>query len=217
MCNFFHLPIIILLGCILILIFIFLLQYTTKSFIEFIPNYNKSPIINLQPQINNNNYIKQINDLKQKLSIEENKNKNLEKENKSLKDKINKLNNEIITYKNQINILQNSLNQKDLELKNINIHNNNNIITSIKPGEKILGVNFVSIGSQEISNYNLVCKNTDLFVRLEERLYQDFPQFKDYDTYFKVNTKIIKRFKTLDENHIKSNDVINIFKIEDDN
>ena len=80
-----------------------------------------------------------------------------------------------------------------------------------------MAVNFVSIGSQEISNYNIVCKNTDLFVRLEERLYQDFPQFKDYDTYFKVNTKIIKRFKTLDENHIKSNDVINVFKIEDDN
>ena len=133
-----------------------------------------------------------------------------------IKDKINKLNDEINTYKNQINILQNNLNQKDLELKNINIPNDN-IITSIKPGEKIFSVNFVSIGNQEIGNYSLVCKNTDLFVRLEERLYQEFPQFKDYDTYFKVNTKIIKRFKTLDENHIKSNDVINVFRIEDDN
>ena len=85
---------------------------------------------------------------------------------------------------------------------------NKNKITSILPGEKILGVNFVSMGIQAISNYNLVCKKTDLFVRLEERLYEDFPQFKEYETYFEVKTKRIKRFKTLKENNIKSGSII---------
>ena len=96
---------------------------------------------------------------------------------------------------------------------------NNNIInykiTSIKPGEEILAVNFVSNGRQDIGHYNLICKNTDLFVRLEERLYNDFPDFKNYETYFEINTRRIKRFKTMDENHIKSNDIINIFRIEE--
>ena len=32
-------------------------------------------------------------------------------------------------------------------------------------------------------------KNTDLFVRLEEKLYDDFPEFKNYETYFEVKTK----------------------------
>ena len=91
---------------------------------------------------------------------------------------------------------------------------NKNKITSILPGEEILGVNFVSMGIQGISNYKLVCKNTDLFVRLEERLYGDFPQFKEYETYFEVKTRRIKRFKTLKENNIKSNDVINVFIID---
>ena len=77
-----------------------------------------------------------------------------------------------------------------------------------------MAVNFVSMGNQDIGHYNLICKNVDLFVRLEERLYKDFPQFKEYETYFEVKTKRIKRFKTLKENQIKTNDIINIFIID---
>ena len=74
-----------------------------------------------------------------------------------------------------------------------------------------MALNFVSMGNQDIMNYNLICKNIDLFIRLEERLYEDFPQFKEYETYFEVKTRRIKRFKTLKENNIKTNDVINVF------
>ena len=70
------------------------------------------------------------------------------------------------------------------------------------------------MGTQDIMNYSLICKNTELFVRLEERLYEDFPQFKNYETFFEVNTRRIKRFKTLDENNIKSKDLINIFTVD---
>ena len=87
-------------------------------------------------------------------------------------------------------------------------------ITSINPGEKIMTVNFVSMGVNDIGHYSLVCKNIDLFVRLEERLYKDFPQLKEYETYFEANTKRIKRFKTLEDNTIKNNDVINVFIID---
>ena len=105
-------------------------------------------------------------------------------------------------------LLQNEL------LKYKNNFNNNQInysITSIKPGEKIMSINFVSMGIQDIGHYSLACKNTDLFVRLEEQLNNDFPQLKNHETYFMVNAKRIKRFKTLDENKIKNKDIINIF------
>ena len=101
-----------------------------------------------------------------------------------------------------------------MEIQNYISQNNNkdkNKITSINPGEKILVVNFVGMGVNDIGHYNLVCKNTDLFVRLEERLYEDFPQFKEYETYFEVNSKRIKRFKTLKDNKIKTNDIIDVF------
>ena len=110
------------------------------------------------------------------------------------------------------------MNKKNNEIQQLLIKNNNTKdkykITSINPGEEIIGLNFVSMGNQDIMNYNLVCKNVDLFVRLEERLYEDFPQFKEYETYFEVNGKRIKRFKTIEQNKIKTNDVINIFTID---
>ena len=113
---------------------------------------------------------------------------------------------------NQIQLLQNEL----LKYKsNNNFYNqSNNTINILKPGEKIMAINFVSQGNQFVSNYNIICKNTDLFVKLEEKLNNDFPQLKDYQTVFEVNTRKIKRFKTLDENNIKSNDIINIFTFD---
>ena len=120
--------------------------------------------------------------------------------------------------KNKIKLLENELNKKNNEIQQL-LGNNKNIqgkykITSINPGEEIIELNFVSMGSNDIGPYNLVCKNIDLFVRLEERLYEDFPQFKEYETYFEVKGKRIKRFKTLEQNNIKTNDIINIFTID---
>ena len=81
----------------------------------------------------------------------------------------------------------------------------------LKPGEKIMSINFVSAGIQDIANYSITCKNTDIFVRLEEKLNNDFPQLKEHETYFESQGRRLKRFKTLEENNINSNDVINIF------
>jgi hypothetical protein len=49
---------------------------------------------------------------------------------------------------------------------------------------------------------------------LEEKLYQDYPKFKNYETFFEVRTKRIKRFKTNEENDIRSGDVISVFRID---
>ena len=128
-----------------------------------------------------------------------------------MKNNINNLNTQINNYVKQIQSLKNEINKYSSYLNNNQI---NNTITSIKPGEKIMAVNFVSMGFNDIGHYCLPCKNTDLFVRLEEKLNNDFPELKNHETYFTVNTRKIKRFKTLEENKIKSNDIINIFIIE---
>ena len=60
----------------------------------------------------------------------------------------------------------------------------------------------------------MACKTSDLFVRLEERLYQDFPKFRNVETFFMVNVNRILRFKTLEENGIKNNDIISLFTTE---
>ena len=104
--------------------------------------------------------------------------------------------------------------EENKQLKDKLVKNLDKNITSINPGEKIMTINFVSMGITDIVNYALSCKNTDLFVRLEEKLYKDFPKFKEYETSFEVNARKINRFKTLDENEIKNKDVINVFIVD---
>ena len=185
---------------------------------------NNSSNHNLNPQKNNfnqNYYESQINELKEQLTKEKNKNSILMNENAKLNEMINNMNSNQLFLNNKISFLENELNKKNMEIQNylnnmnnINNYNINDLVTSINPGEKIITVNFVSNGFQDIVNYSIPCKNTSLFIRLEEKLNNDFPQLKNHETFFVVNTRRIKRFQTLEENQIKSNDVISIFTID---
>ena len=51
---------------------------------------------------------------------------------------------------------------KNIEIQNLSSQINNQKdyydISSMRTGDKIIGVNFVSMGSNDIGHYNLVCK-----------------------------------------------------------
>ena len=104
-----------------------------------------------------------------------------------------------------INIKNNEIN--DLKSKLID----EDSISFIKPGEKIIAVYFTST-TQEIQ-FPIACKNTDIIARLEEKLYNEYPKYKEYNTYLTVNGNIIKRFKSIDENGIKNGNsiIVNIY------
>ena len=169
-----------------------------------------------------NNYESEIKKLRDELNIEKNNNKALKIENKKLNDIINSLKTQNIDLTNKIKVLESQLNKLILELQNYKSNNNlkisnsyfNDLILPALPGEKIMTLIFNSQGIQYVCNYGLACKNTNLFVRLEEILNNNFPELKKHDTYFMVNTRRIKRFLTLEENKIKNNDMINIFLID---
>ena len=93
----------------------------------------------------------------------------------------------------------------------LNYLSENNQAISFKPEDKVISVLFMTQGNQDIINYSMPCKTKDLFVRLEERLYQDFPKYRNVETFFMVNANRILRFKTLEENKIKSNDIISLY------
>ena len=84
----------------------------------------------------------------------------------------------------------------------INNNNSDDLINIINPGEKILSALFIST-DQKIT-YAIPCKNTTPFVRIEEKLYEEYPEYKETDNHFLHNGSVIKRFKTVEENHIKS-------------
>ena len=161
----------------------------------------------MEDKINNlNNTIRQLKqentNIMKKYEEANNKIKQLTLENNNLKDKINQLE-KIINDKNK------EIQDNIFKINNLSGNNNNQII--FNPGDKILAVLFMSQGNQDIVNYTIPCKSTDLFVRLEERLYNDYPKYRNYETIFMVNTRRILRFKTLEENKIKSGDIISLF------
>ena len=170
--------------------------------------------MSFSPQVNNNLfYESQINELKRQLNEERNKNQILNQKINELNIYINNYQTNINNYENKIKMLEKEI-QKYKSNYNYFYNTTNSSINILKPGEKVIAINFVSMGNQEVGHYCQVCKNTDTFIRLEEKLNNDFPKLKDYETYFEVNGRRIKRFKTLDENKINHNDIINIFLID---
>ena len=174
----------------------------------------------------------EITELKRLLLDERKLSKKLTKENQDLNVIINKLkkeNNEIKKLlekdtvnqlKEKIKFLENEIIKKNNEiqkyisqLKNINEKNNENI--SVKPEENNFCLLFNTQDNQDIINYEIQCKSTELFVRLEERLYNEFPKYKNYETFFKDKNRKILRFKTLEENKINNNDIISLFYNEE--
>ena len=104
-------------------------------------------------------YINQIEDLKKQLTEEKEINNKLKAENKRLEKIINKkrenmddnkrLEKEISNLKENMRQLENELNQKNKAIQNYileinDLKENKNQITSIKPGEKIFSVLFIT-------------------------------------------------------------------------
>ena len=197
--------------------FYLLLYFSSKTFIDFIPKQNKNDnsnkILNESNLNKTNNINNNYNELEKQLIEEKNK-------NKKLNEKIKQLEKELYDERKMNQILKNKINssninelQKLLDLKNKEIEELkliNDPLYNRKPGEKIFSINFTSI-DQKIGHYSISCKNTDIFVRLEEQLYEDYPEYKDKETYFIKNGDKIKRFKSLDENNIKKNDVLMLY------
>ena len=104
----------------------------------------------------------------------------------------------------------NSKNNTNKKVKNeiIQKEQNKNILDN-----QIISVIFNS--SDGKINYSIPCKKSDKFYKIEDLLYDEYPEFRDSDNYFIVNGKKIKRFRTLEENKIKNSDVLLLMKIEE--
>jgi len=149
------------------------------------------------------------------LNEEKNKNKKLIEELNKEKAKVKELNDKIKIYENSNN--ENIKKIKEMEKL---IKSNNSEINKLKnkndknteaEGE-IIAIFFTSI-NQDIHR-PISCKNTDTFVKIEEKIYNEYPKYKDFNTYLTVNGNVIKRFKTLEENGIEDGNtvIVNIYE-----
>ena len=72
----------------------------------------------------------------------------------------------------------------------------------------------IFISDNQDMMFPMICKQSDLISRLEEKLYKEYPKYKDINTNLTVNGEVIKRFKTIEENKIHKGNVIIVNKIE---
>jgi hypothetical protein len=91
-------------------------------------------------------------------------------------------------------------------LNKLNSESINYNFNEILPGEELIAVMFKSNDGK--IDYSIPCKNTTTFVKIEEKLYDEYPELKDFNTYFTVNGRIVKRFKSMLENNIRNHDKI---------
>ena len=117
-----------------------------------------------------------------------------------LQNKLNNSNNIINNLNNEINNYKNIISKKDLELNNIKSQLNNNIPNNNVNFNDIMCVNFIS--SDQNVHFAASCLKTNTFAEIEEKLYKQYPQYRETNNNFLANGTQVLRFKTIAENNI---------------
>ena len=156
--------------------------------------------------------LEKIINIKSKEKSNENQNININMINKE-KNLINELNEKL---KNLNNSLNRSINKDKINELYEEIRIKDKIISSfpvkLSEDEKLLSVIFVSV-DQKI-HYSTICKNTDKFSKIENLLYDAYPEYIETENNFFVNGNKVNKYKSLENNKIKNNDIIILKKIE---
>jgi len=122
-----------------------------------------------------------------------------ENEKKDLKNIIKQRELEISSLKAQINNIQMNNNNNLIynnHINNINVPNNNFNINI----NDMVCINFIS--SEQKIHFAVPCIKSNIFAEIEEKLYKQYPAFRETNNTFLVNGTIVLRFKTIAENKI---------------
>lgn len=100
--------------------------------------------------------------------------------------------------------MKNNINKKDQELQQLKSQLND---YKGKPDGKFgFPIKFQAINSE--FDLPMICNENESISRLEEELYNQYPKYKDLDTYLICGGRVLKRFRTVKENNIKKYDTI---------
>ena len=123
------------------------------------------------------------------------------------KNTIQNLQNQITDINSNHNITiqnyKNIINQKEQELNNLKIQLQNNDISSNNSfynRSKMMAVNFISMDGK--IHFAVPCIDSDIFAEVEEKLYKQFPEYRETNNSFLANGETVLRFKTIKENKI---------------
>ena len=125
-------------------------------------------------------------------------NKIIEQQNKTINDLQNELNNYKAIINNFISDI-NNISRKDSEFNKLKSQSDNNRNNNVNLND-IVCVNFIS--SDKKVHFAISCLKTETFAEVEEKLYKQYPQYRETNNNFIANGTPVLRFKTIDENKI---------------
>ena len=155
--------------------------------------------------------------------INNNANNKNDKEILNLKIELKKANNIIEQQKTQISQLQNELNNLKenyhgyIQTLQDTIDKKEEELTKLKDElakkktdfsknkstycrDNMMTVNFISMDHKVL--FAVPCVEDDIFAEVEEKLYKEFPEYRETNNYFLANGIQVLRFKTIAQNNI---------------
>ena len=154
-----------------------------------------------------------INNLRSELSKENKKNSNLSIENANLKQQIAQLKSQLANNLQNMNNIQNNSNDKLINLLSKKEEQINELKEKIKryplileKNERLMAIIFYSV-DQKV-HYPMICKNTDTIHKLEEKLYEEYPNLSERENYFLCKGGLINKFQSFEKMKIKNGDII---------
>ena len=104
-------------------------------------------------------------------------------------------------------LLQKAIKEKEFEINNLKKEmqlkkDNNSFNKTFYAREEMMALNFLSTDSK--LHYAIPCLNKDLFVDVEKKLYDKYPEYKEKNNNFLSQVKIVLKFKTVGENRLES-------------
>lgn len=153
-------------------------------------------IINLNDMIKIKNQIKIVKFALDNVIIESEQNIN------DIKNSINNNNNKKENENQKISYLMKKLEMKDNEIKALKSNNS----VYLNPGEVLMPVIFTSADGRFY--YSLICKNTDKFNIIENKLYEIYPEYLETVNSFLCKGNLINKAKTFQQNKINYSDII---------
>ena len=76
----------------------------------------------------------------------------------------------------------------------------------LEKNERLMSIIFYSV-DQKV-HYPMICKNTDTIHKLEEKLYEEYPNLSERENYFLCKGGLINKFQSFEKMKIKNGDII---------
>ena len=114
----------------------------------------------------------------------------------------------IANLKKELDELNNKKNDKN-EHKIKNIKPNIIVKNEMDKTETPFFIIFYSLNDNIY--YPITCKKNDLIYTLEEELCKQYKEYKNYNMTLTANLRLVKRYKTVEENQLKNGDMINMY------